>query len=147
MGMQCEIGLRKKTYNVLAGSVLSVWNQVEAVLTHDGNRRGASTKMQVCHWNQMIQNQLQKIDIDNSTQIYFALYFPLKGGSTKTRRQQENSWNVDTIICDVIVINSINGRLRRIRNYRDNTLISIGLNEICAEIIKMLVQRTSYSTI
>ena len=47
MGMQCEIGLRKKTYNVLAGSVLSVWNQVEAVLTHDGNRRGASTKMQV----------------------------------------------------------------------------------------------------
>merc|ERR1719361_2206612 len=47
MGMQCEIGLRKKTYNVLAGSVLSVWNQVEAVLTHNGNRRGASTKMQV----------------------------------------------------------------------------------------------------
>ena len=47
--MQCEVGLRKKTYNVLAGSVLSVWNQVEAVLTHDGNRRGASTKMQVCY--------------------------------------------------------------------------------------------------
>ena len=60
MGMQCEIGLRKKTYNVLAGSVLSVWNQVEAVLTHDGNRRGASTKMQVRNWNQMIQNKLQK---------------------------------------------------------------------------------------
>ena len=54
MGMQCEIGLRKKTYNVLAGSVLSVWNQVEAVLTHDGNRRGASTKMQVRNRNQMI---------------------------------------------------------------------------------------------
>lgn len=48
LGMQCEVGLRKKTYNVLAGSVLSVWNQVEAVLTHDGNRRGANTKMQVC---------------------------------------------------------------------------------------------------
>ena len=47
MGMPCEVGLRKKTYNVLAGSVLSVWNQVEAVLTHDGNRRGANTKMQV----------------------------------------------------------------------------------------------------
>ena len=47
LGMQCEVGLRKKTYNVLAGSVLSVWNQVEAVLTHDGNRRGANTKMQV----------------------------------------------------------------------------------------------------
>merc|ERR1719266_1308324 len=47
LGLQCEVGLRKKTYNVLAGSVLSVWNQVEAVLTHDGNRRGASTKMQV----------------------------------------------------------------------------------------------------
>ena len=47
LGMQCEVGLRRKTYNVLAGSVLSVWNQVEAVLTHDGNRRGANTKMQV----------------------------------------------------------------------------------------------------
>ena len=47
LGMQCEVGLRKKTYNVLAGSVLSVWNQVEAVLTHDGNRRGSNTKMQV----------------------------------------------------------------------------------------------------
>jgi len=47
LGMPCEVGLRKKTYNVLAGSVLTVWNQVEAVLTHDGNRRGANTKMQV----------------------------------------------------------------------------------------------------
>ena len=61
MGMQCEIGLRKKTYNVLAGSVLSVWNQVEAVLTHDGNRRGASTKMQVRYLNSLLQNQLQNI--------------------------------------------------------------------------------------
>ena len=91
MGMQCEIGLRKKTYNVLAGSVLSVWNQVEAVLTHDGNRRGASTKMQVCYWNQVMWNQLQiylqnLVPIHNPIQIYFALYFKLKGGSTKTRR-------------------------------------------------------------
>ncbi len=47
MGMQCEVGLRRKTYNVLAGSVLSVWTQVEQVLTYDGNRRGANSRMQV----------------------------------------------------------------------------------------------------
>ena len=47
MGLQCEVGLRRKTYNVLAGSVLSVWTQVEQVLTYDGNRRGASSRMQV----------------------------------------------------------------------------------------------------
>eukprot|EP00094_Tigriopus_californicus_P001238 TCALIF_01199-PA protein Name:"Similar to sno Protein strawberry notch (Drosophila melanogaster)" AED:0.08 eAED:0.09 QI:0/0/0/0.88/1/1/9/0/1282 len=47
MGMKCEIGLRRKTYNVLCGSVLSVWTKVEEVLTHDGNRRGAASKMQV----------------------------------------------------------------------------------------------------
>ena len=47
VGLQCEVGLRRKTYNVLAGSVLTVWNKVEAVLTHDGNRRGSNSKMQV----------------------------------------------------------------------------------------------------
>ena len=29
---QCESGLRMRTYFVLSGSVLSVWNQVESVL-------------------------------------------------------------------------------------------------------------------
>ncbi len=47
LGHKCEVGLRKKTYNVLAGSVLSVWSQVEQVLTYDGNRRGANSRMQV----------------------------------------------------------------------------------------------------
>jgi len=32
---------------VLAGSVLSVWTKVEEVLTHDGNKRGQDSKMQV----------------------------------------------------------------------------------------------------
>ena len=85
MGMQCEIGLRKKTYNVLAGSVLSVWNQVEAVLTHDGNRRGASTKMQVRYLNSLPWNQLQKY-IDTHIQTYITIFFRFRaGGSTKTR--------------------------------------------------------------
>ena len=56
--MPCEVGLRKKTYNVLAGSVLTVWNQVEAVLTHDGNRRGANTKMQVSLTNLFIKDRV-----------------------------------------------------------------------------------------
>uniref|UniRef100_A0A7N8YGC8 Protein strawberry notch homolog 1 n=1 Tax=Mastacembelus armatus TaxID=205130 RepID=A0A7N8YGC8_9TELE len=33
MGLQCEIGLRCRTYYVLCGSVLSVWNELEEVLT------------------------------------------------------------------------------------------------------------------
>ena len=49
MGIHCEVGLRRKTYNVLAGSVLSVWTQVEEVLTYDGNRKGTGSKMQVSH--------------------------------------------------------------------------------------------------
>eukprot|EP00096_Caligus_rogercresseyi_P012895 TRINITY_DN5561_c0_g1_i2.p1 TRINITY_DN5561_c0_g1~~TRINITY_DN5561_c0_g1_i2.p1 ORF type:complete len:818 (-),score=270.21 TRINITY_DN5561_c0_g1_i2:358-2670(-) len=47
LGIHCEVGLRRKTYNVLAGSVLTVWTQVETVLTHDGNRKGTGSKMQV----------------------------------------------------------------------------------------------------
>uniref|UniRef100_A0A0K2TS10 Protein strawberry notch n=1 Tax=Lepeophtheirus salmonis TaxID=72036 RepID=A0A0K2TS10_LEPSM len=47
IGIHCEVGLRRKTYNVLAGSVLTVWTQVETVLTHDGNRKGIGSKMQV----------------------------------------------------------------------------------------------------
>lgn len=47
MGLECEVGLRLKTYNVLTGSVLSVWTRVEGVLTHDGQRKGQHGKMQV----------------------------------------------------------------------------------------------------
>ena len=44
LGMDCEVGLRRRSYNVLAGSVLSVWSRVEAVLTA---RSGHNSKMQV----------------------------------------------------------------------------------------------------
>lgn len=47
MGLECEVGLRLKTYNVLTGSILSVWTRVEGVLTHDGQRKGQHGKMQV----------------------------------------------------------------------------------------------------
>jgi len=46
-GMECEVGLRRKTYNVLTGSVLSVWTKVESVLTNDGQKKGQHAKMQV----------------------------------------------------------------------------------------------------
>lgn len=44
LGMDCEVGLRRRSYNVLAGSVLSVWSRVEGVLTA---RSGSNSKMQV----------------------------------------------------------------------------------------------------
>ncbi|XP_034237026.1 protein strawberry notch isoform X2 [Thrips palmi] len=44
MGMECEIGLRRRTYNVLAGCVLSVWTKVEDLLN---SRTGHNSKMQV----------------------------------------------------------------------------------------------------
>ncbi|XP_043289667.1 protein strawberry notch isoform X2 [Venturia canescens] len=44
LGMDCEVGLRRRSYNVLAGSVLSVWSRVESVLTA---RSGHNSKMQV----------------------------------------------------------------------------------------------------
>ena len=47
LGGKCEVGLRKKTYNVLTGSVLSVWTQVEDVLTREGNLKGQNARMQV----------------------------------------------------------------------------------------------------
>lgn len=47
VGIECEVGLRKKTYNVLTGSVLSVWTRVESVLTNDGQKKGQHAKMQV----------------------------------------------------------------------------------------------------
>ncbi|XP_046980901.1 protein strawberry notch isoform X1 [Schistocerca americana] len=44
LGLDCEVGLRRRTYNVLAGSVLSVWTRVENVLAA---KSGHNSKMQV----------------------------------------------------------------------------------------------------
>uniref|UniRef100_A0A8C1LI41 Protein strawberry notch homolog 1 n=1 Tax=Cyprinus carpio TaxID=7962 RepID=A0A8C1LI41_CYPCA len=44
VGLQCEIGLRCRTYYVLCGSVLSVWTKVEGVLA---SVSGANVKMQI----------------------------------------------------------------------------------------------------
>ncbi|XP_075218729.1 protein strawberry notch isoform X1 [Lycorma delicatula] len=44
LGLDCEVGLRRRTYNVLAGSVLSVWSRVENVLAQ---KTGHNSKMQV----------------------------------------------------------------------------------------------------
>lgn len=44
LGLDCEVGLRRRTYNVLAGSVLSVWARVENVLAA---KTGHNSKMQV----------------------------------------------------------------------------------------------------
>lgn len=41
--MDCQYGLRQRTYNVLSGAVLSVWTKIEAVLNAN-----LSSKMQVC---------------------------------------------------------------------------------------------------
>ncbi|XP_058458081.1 protein strawberry notch isoform X3 [Malaya genurostris] len=44
MGQECEIGLRRRTYYVLSGSVLSVWSRVENSLA---SRVGNQNRMQV----------------------------------------------------------------------------------------------------
>uniref|UniRef100_A0A8C4GYZ6 Protein strawberry notch homolog 1 n=1 Tax=Dicentrarchus labrax TaxID=13489 RepID=A0A8C4GYZ6_DICLA len=44
VGLQCEVGLRCRTYYVLCGSVLSVWNEVEVVLTPVS---GTNVKVQI----------------------------------------------------------------------------------------------------
>ncbi|XP_011502559.1 PREDICTED: protein strawberry notch [Ceratosolen solmsi marchali] len=44
LNMDCEVGLRRRSYNVLAGSVLSVWSRVESILA---TRIGHNSKMQV----------------------------------------------------------------------------------------------------
>ena len=51
-----QVGLRRKTYNVLTGSVLSVWTSVESILTNDGQKKGQAGKMQV--WGFTKLNQL-----------------------------------------------------------------------------------------
>ena len=35
----CTYGARSTTYNVLAGSVLSVWNKVEAIMSKNSNKK------------------------------------------------------------------------------------------------------------
>ncbi|XP_058054566.1 protein strawberry notch [Anopheles bellator] len=44
MGQECEVGLRRRTYSVLSGSVLAVWARVENSLAA---RIGAQSRMQV----------------------------------------------------------------------------------------------------
>ncbi|TRY94000.1 hypothetical protein DNTS_032821 [Danionella cerebrum] len=44
LGLQCEIGLRCRSYFVLCGSVLSVWTQVERLLSSVG---GSNLRMQI----------------------------------------------------------------------------------------------------
>lgn len=46
MGMVCEIGLRRRTYHVLSGSVLAVWAKVESVLSSVHGHHNSS-KLQV----------------------------------------------------------------------------------------------------
>ena len=43
--MDCEIGLRRRTYHVLCGSVLNVWARVEDVLSSAPHSN--ASKMQV----------------------------------------------------------------------------------------------------
>lgn len=45
VGLQCDVGLRTRTFHVLSGSVLSVWNKVENVLASAPG--GVNTKMQI----------------------------------------------------------------------------------------------------
>lgn len=45
LGHDCEVGLRRRTYNVVSGSVLSVWSRVEGVLTSKNGSH--NNKMQV----------------------------------------------------------------------------------------------------
>ena len=45
VGLPCEVGLRTRTYYVLSGSVLSVWNKVESVLSSMPSTM--QTKMQI----------------------------------------------------------------------------------------------------
>lgn len=44
LGLDCEVGLRRRTYNILSGSVLSVWSRIENVFA---SKTGHNTKMQV----------------------------------------------------------------------------------------------------
>ncbi|KAK6620595.1 hypothetical protein RUM43_010887 [Polyplax serrata] len=44
LNLDCEVGLRRRTYNILSGSVLSVWSRIEGVLAA---KTGHNTKMQV----------------------------------------------------------------------------------------------------
>lgn len=44
VGLQCEVGLRCRRYYVLCGSVLSVWNELEEVLTPVS---GTNVKVQI----------------------------------------------------------------------------------------------------
>ncbi|XP_077299576.1 protein strawberry notch isoform X2 [Arctopsyche grandis] len=43
MGQECEVGLRRRSYHVLSGSVLAVWSRIETVLSS----RSSLNKMQV----------------------------------------------------------------------------------------------------
>ena len=43
-GLECEIGLRRRTYHVLCGSVLNIWSRVEDLLSTGSHH---SHKMQV----------------------------------------------------------------------------------------------------
>lgn len=44
LGLLCEVGLRCRTYYVLCGSVLSVWNELEEVLSPVS---GTNVKVQI----------------------------------------------------------------------------------------------------
>lgn len=47
VGGECEVGLRRRSYNILAGSVLSVWTRVEGILGNRSHHGATSAKMQV----------------------------------------------------------------------------------------------------
>ena len=103
LGMQCEVGLRKKTYNVLTGSVLSVWHEVESILTQDGNRKGTHSRMQV--------RNKRKYQSFFSVNVHF-FFFKL-GGTIETAEWKTYCRYSHSLICIDPYFKSLVSRFRR----------------------------------
>ncbi|XP_059487413.1 protein strawberry notch [Neocloeon triangulifer] len=80
IGGECEVGLRRRTYHVLSGSVLAVWSRVEGVLTNRAN-----AKMQVIRLR--TAEGLKIVGTLIPTSCYELLKESLSSDSEKTEEQ------------------------------------------------------------
>jgi hypothetical protein len=56
----CEVGLRRRTYHVLAGSVLAIWSRVEAVLAQRANAKMQVVRLRTAEGFKIVGNVLLK---------------------------------------------------------------------------------------
>ncbi|XP_055389507.1 protein strawberry notch isoform X2 [Condylostylus longicornis] len=64
LGIECEYGLRRRTYTVLAGSVLSIWARIESVLSVKHNNKMQVIRLKTTEGHKIVGTLIPKTCVE-----------------------------------------------------------------------------------